>query len=87
MITITMKAGDKFTGSGIKEVIDELRMDCKVPSISRTNYKHQLAKRFHAYYGKRLNFISDEKFLYGLLEAGEIKSIEDDYNEYEEIFE
>lgn len=77
MIKVTMKAGDKFFGFTIQEVVDQLRWNCKVSSTSRLNYKHQLAKRFHTYYGKRLNFISDEKFLYGLLEAGEIKSIED----------
>ena len=81
MIKVTMKAGDKFSGFTIQEIIEALRKDCKIPSHSRMNYKHQLAKRFHTYYGKRLNFISDEKFLYGLFEAGEIKLIEDDENE------
>lgn len=84
MIKIIMKNGEKFEGKNITEVVEELRRDCKVPSSTKIKYKYQLAKRFRIYYGKRLSFINDENFLYGLLEAGEIKSIED--NEDEKIF-
>lgn len=84
MIKVTMKAGDIIQQDTLRKVVDELRRGCKTPSISRIEYKWQLSKRYRNYYGKHLNYMSDEKFLYGLLDAGEIQSIEV-MNDEEEI--
>ena len=88
MITITLRTGQIIQGDNIQEAVDELRGSCKTPSDSRMDYKKQLARRFRVYYGKYLNFITDEKFIYGLLKAGEITLIENEVNNdnEEEIF-
>lgn len=87
MIKVVLKTGQIIKQNNIQEVVNELRRSCRTPSSSRVEYKKELARRFRVYYGKHLNFISDEKFLYGLLKAGEIKLIEnEDQNYEEEIF-
>lgn len=68
---VTMKSGDSFLGTP-KEVIAQMREDCKVKSATLVGYKLGLAHRARKYYGKKVRWLDDLEFLLDLRDLGEI---------------